>query len=763
MSSGDGLTEFEVVTLELEGMTCAACAARIEKGLGKLPGVKQANVNFAVETAQVRFDPAEVDVADMIGRVEKLGYKAHPKRERTADDADQAGKRREQKGRLLFSALLTIPLVWAMAVHFGLGQRLPVPSVFTDPWFQWVLATPVQFVIGWPFYAGAYKAVRSGGANMDVLVVLGTTAAYGYSVYETVRWSLAGEHGGHAPELYFETSAVLITLILLGKWLESAAKGRSTAAIRSLLRLQAKSARVLRGTQETEISVEQVAVGDIVLIKPGEKIPVDGRVEAGGSDVDESMLTGESLPVRKHPGDAVFGATINGGGYLRIRASKVGADTALAQILRAVEQAQGSKAPIQRIADGIAGWFVPVVVAIAAASAAGSYFWWEQGDAAASIERAIAVLVIACPCALGLATPTSIMAGSGRAAEWGILFKGGEHLELTHRVDTIVFDKTGTITAGKPALTDIWPAPGIWESDLLRRVGALEALSEHPIAAAIAAEARSRAAGEPLPEVREFRAEAGGGVSGVVEGMRLAAGTADWTKRLGTRIPESAAAALHRLESEGKTAVLASADGRWIGTLAVADAIRPTSRAALERLRGLGLELWLVTGDNEPTARAVASRVGISRIRAGVLPADKAKAVAELQAGGRKVAMVGDGINDAPALAQADIGIAMGGGADVALETADVTLLRNDLHGVADAILASRLTMKNIRQNLFWALAYNCIGIPIAAAGYLEPWIAGAAMALSSVSVVLNSLRLQRMQPERPAGSPNAKRTLLQR
>ncbi|WP_275901490.1 heavy metal translocating P-type ATPase [Cohnella algarum] len=731
--------EKEIARFKLEGMTCAACANRIEKGISKMPGVASASVNFAMETARIEYAPGAVSVADMQRKVEQLGYKAVAEREGDKPDDRRDKELRRQKGKLIASALLSLPLLWSMVAHFSFTSWMYIPDLLMNPWVQLALATPVQFYIGKAFYVGAYKALRNKSANMDVLVALGTSAAYFYSLYLTVDWSLSGGGAHHAPSLYFETSAILITLVLLGKWFETLAKGRTSEAIRSLMKLRAKTAVVVRDGEERQVPAEEVVRGDIVLVRPGEKIPVDGEVLDGESAVDESMLTGESLPVAKKAGDAVFGATINKNGALRFRATKVGKDSALAQIIRVVEEAQGSKAPIQRVADVISGIFVPIVVAVAAAAFVAWYFFAAPGELSEALENAIAILVIACPCALGLATPTSIMAGSGRAAELGILFKGGEHLEQTHKIDTVVLDKTGTVTKGKPELTDVRAADD--ETEFLRLVGAAEKASEHPLAEAIVAGIRERGIG--LPEAASFEALPGFGVKAEIEGKRIWIGT----RRLMESLDVDASGAyeeLEALERQGKTAMLAAVDGRFAGIVAVADTVKETSKAAVARLREMGIQVIMITGDNERTAKAIADQVGIAEVRAEVLPEQKAAEVRKLQALGRTVAMVGDGINDAPALATANVGMAVGTGTDVAMEAADVTLMRGDLSGIPDAIEMSRKTMRNIKQNLFWALGYNTLGIPVAAIGLLAPWVAGAAMALSSVSVVLNALRLQR-------------------
>lgn len=731
----------ETAQFQLEGMTCAACANRIEKGLNKLPGVAKATVNFAMETAHVEYFPGDISIVEIEQKVRDLGYKATVKQE-DAEPADHREKEiQRQRRRLMVSAILSLPLLWSMAAHFSFTSWIYVPDLFMNPWFQLILATPVQLIIGRTFYVGAYKALRNRSANMDVLVALGTSAAYFYSLYVTLDWFAAGGDHQHGPAMYYETSAILITLVILGKLLEARAKGRTSAAIQSLMGLQAKTALVVRDGKEMTVPVEEVAAGDVVLVRPGEKVPVDGVVLEGNSSVDESMLTGESIPVEKKAGDPVIGATINKNGVLKIQATKVGKETALAQIVKVVEEAQGSKAPIQRVADRISGIFVPIVVGIAAVTFLIWYVLAAPGDFAGALEKAIAVLVIACPCALGLATPTSIMAGSGRAAEHGILFKGGEHLEQTHQVDTVVLDKTGTVTKGKPELTDVISFGD--ETEFLKLVGAAEKSSEHPLAEAIVKGVQARNLEIPNPE--SFEAIPGYGIKAAVEGKEVLIGT----RRLMETYQVEASHAyetMAQLEEDGKTAMLVAVDRRCAGIVAAADTVKDTSKDAIRRLKDMGLEVIMITGDNERTAKAIAAQVGIDRVLAEVLPEGKAEEVKKLQAEGKIVAMVGDGINDAPALATADIGMAIGTGTDVAMEAADVTLMRGDLSSIPDAIYMSRKTMTNIRENLFWALAYNSIGIPIAALGFLAPWVAGAAMALSSVSVVLNALRLQRVK-----------------
>ncbi|MGM0860977.1 MAG: copper-exporting P-type ATPase CopA [Bacillota bacterium] len=729
----------EKAEFQIAGMTCAACANRIEKRLNKTEGVNSAPVNFALETVAVEYNPKEVTINDLKEAVAKLGYQLEQKGEADGETESPLKKeQRKQTARLIFSAILSFPLLWAMVSHFSFTSFIWVPDIFMNPWMQFALATPVQFVIGWPFYTGAYKALRNKSANMDVLVALGTTAAYVYSLYLTIQ-SL-GAHG-HTDGLYYETSAILLTLILLGKRFEAKAKGRSSDAIKKLMKLQAKTATVVREGQEQVIPIEDVMTGDLVYVKPGERIPVDGEVTEGRSAVDESMITGESIPVDKSPGDSVTGATLNANGFLKIKAVNVGKDTALSQIIRVVEEAQGSKAPIQRLADQISGIFVPIVLGIALITFLIWYFWAAPGDVGEAISKLIAVLVIACPCALGLATPTSIMAGSGRSAEFGILFKGGEHLEKTHRLDTIVLDKTGTVTNGKPVLTDAVAADGFEETELLRLAAAAETGSEHPLGEAIAAGVKEK--GIDIPKLTRFEAKIGAGVSAEAAGKKILVGSRRLMESEGVQ-HEALLSQMSALEGEGKTVMLVSVDGEPAGLIAVADTIKETSREAVKRLMSMGLEVIMMTGDNRKTAEAIAKEAGITRVIAEVRPEQKAEEISRLQQTGSRVAMVGDGINDAPALATADIGMAIGTGTDIAMETADITLIRGDLNSIADAIRMSRLTMKNIKQNLFWALGYNTLGIPIAAFGFLAPWVAGAAMAFSSVSVVLNALRLQR-------------------
>ncbi|MBO1001307.1 heavy metal translocating P-type ATPase [Pseudogracilibacillus auburnensis] len=729
-------TEFDI-----SGMTCAACATKIEKGIRKMEGVSSANVNFALETISVTYNEKEVQPSEMVAKVKKLGYELIPKEDNQDKMDHKQAEIRKQTRKFIFSAILTLPLLWTMVAHFNFLSFIYLPDIFMNPWFQLALATPVQFIVGAQFYKGAYTSLRNKSANMDVLVALGTSAAYFYSLYLSFEWMNAGGVG--EPELYFEAAAVIITLILLGKLFEVRAKGKTSQAIQKLLDLQAKTARVVRNGMEQEIPIEEVLEGDVILVRPGEKIPVDGVIIEGQSAIDESMLTGESIPIDKVPGDAVIGATINKNGSLKMNATKVGKDTALAQIVKVVEDAQGSKADIQRLADKISGVFVPIVVVIAIATFFIWFFVVTPGDFRSSLIPMISILVIACPCALGLATPTSIMAGSGRAAEMGLLYKGGEHLETTQSIDTVVLDKTGTVTKGEPTLTDIVVADGFQEKDVLQLVGSAENQSEHPLAQAIVRGVEEK--NITLLEAESFEALPGYGIRAVIEGKELFVGTRKLMREQEISILNETEEKMEQLEQDGKTAMLLAIAGQIAGVIAVADTVKETSKEAIARMHKLGLEVIMLTGDNERTADAIAKQVDINQVIAEVLPDQKSEAIKKLQAKGKKVAMVGDGINDAPALAMADVGMAVGTGTDIAIEAADITLMRGNLNSVADAVIMSQKTMRNIKQNLFFAFIYNTIGIPIAAIGLLAPWVAGAAMAFSSVSVVLNALRLQRV------------------
>ncbi len=763
------------ITLGVTGMTCASCVAVIEKTLGKMSGVVSATVNLAAETVTVVLDPAVVSVDEVLGAIKGAGYTpiVIPEAHETGDSARDLQKEAQerhlthQRRLFVFSAVLAVPaFLFTMVPPF----MEVVPVVLAtwlansvggawDPhmvmkYFGLILVTPVQFIAGAQFYRGFWHAIKRRTGNMDTLIAIGTSAAYFYSLAATF-WLVK-------EPVFYEVAAMLITFVLLGKLLEARAKGKTGDAIKKLMGLAAKTARVVRGGVETDIPVEQVLVGDIVVVRPGEKIPVDGVVVDGNSSVDESMLTGESIPVEKHEGDTVIGATINKLGALRFKATKVGKDTALAQIIRLVEDAQGSRAPIQRFADRISSVFVPAVVAIAVVTFLvwlflGPTFFPGALDGFTPFVKALlvgtAVLVIACPCALGLATPTAIMVGTGKGAENGILIKSGEALETTHEVSAIVFDKTGTLTHGRPVVTEYEVFSDAIDRDVFFQLSAaLERSSEHPLAEAIVAHAK--AASIELPAVTGFEAVPGHGVRGVVEGHQVVLGNRRLMEHESCDLG-AWASRIEVLEGEGKTVMIAAIDGAPAGLIAVADTLKENSREAVARLREMGVDVYMITGDNRRTAEAIAEQAGISadHVLAEVLPEHKAEEVAKLQAAGKRVAMVGDGINDTPALAQADIGIAMGAGTDVAMETGGIVLMKNDLRDVVTAIELSRATIRRIRWNFVWALGYNSIGIPIAALGFLRPELAGGAMALSSVSVVMSSLLLRRFRPSLRARS----------
>ncbi len=718
-------------TIDITGMTCAACSTKIERKLGKLPGVSMANVNLTTEKATVEFVGITSD--DLIKTIKGLGYGARVAQNDV--DADSLRRRREMHVMIaLFVVGLvgTVPLIIANMILMPIRIYSPV---LHNPWVQLILASMVQVIVGWRFYRGAWINLSQGSANMDVLVALGTSAAYLYSI--ALSFWLGGEN-------YYEASTTILTLIILGKTFEAVAKGRTSEAIKKLLGLQAKTARVLRAGVETEISIQDVNVGDQVVVRPGEKIPVDGLILEGRSAVDESMLTGESLPVDKKPGDPVTGATINRNGSLIFEATKVGRDTVLSQIVKMVEDAQGSKAPIQKLADQISGIFVPVVVAVATITL---LVWGiAVGDWTEAIHAAIAVLVIACPCALGLATPTAVMVGTGKGAETGILFKGGEHLEKAHKVSVVVLDKTGTITWGHPELTDVIPLGHLDRNELLTLTAAAETRSEHPLGQAIVRGAQEEGLSLPTPD--SFEAIPGFGLEAMIQGHSVRIGTRKLIARQGIDLPPDVETQMSELESSGKTAMLVVVADQLVGLVAVADTVKPTSAEAIAELRSLGLKVVMITGDNRRTADAIGSLVGVDTVLAEVLPGEKASEVERLKEGGKQVvAMVGDGINDAPALATADLGIAIGTGTDVAIEAASVTLMNGDLKGIATAFRLSRQTMRTIKENLFWAFIYNVIGLPMAAFGLMNPMIAGGAMAFSSVSVVSNSLLLKRYNP----------------
>jgi Cu+-exporting ATPase len=747
------------VMLSLSGMHCASCANLIERALKKVPGVKEGNVNFAAEKASVLFDGQSTTVPDLVKAVERAGYQAE-----LVDPQDtefEARKRHKEMSsyfrKFIFSLTLSLPLFYFMLLDFF--KWLPGAN-FLPPYFgiiSLILTTPIQVIIGYSFYKGMWSSLRMKTFNMDSLIAIGTSTAYIYSliyflIYITRTGSLIGLNGQKIPELYFETAAFLITFVILGKWLEMRAKGRTSDSIKKLMGLQAKTARVTRHGVTTDIPIEEVVKGDVVIVRPGEKIPVDGKIIKGHSAVDEAMITGESIPAEKKEGDMVIGATINKTGSFEFMVTRVGAETALAQIIRLVEEAQGSKAPIQAFADKIAAVFVPVVIGLAIVTFLVWYFLLGAGLSFA-LMAFTAVIVIACPCALGLATPTAIMVGTGRGAEQGILVKGGEPLEAACQVKAIVFDKTGTLTKGQPEVTDILTFTSQDEDDVITIAGSLEKLSEHPLAEAI----YNYTTKEKLPvaEVNNFNAVPGQGVVGEINGFKYFFGNRKLiTESAGLDI-QSIQRKVTRLEEAGKTVMLLANANEILGAVAVADTVKATSQEAVGRLQKMGIEVYMITGDNARTAQAIANQVGVTNVLADVLPEDKAQEIKKIQMTGKKVAMVGDGINDAPALAQADLGIAMGSGTDVAMETGGIVIIKNDLNDVITAIELSRETMGKIKQNMFFALFYNVIGIPIAArvfAGFglvLKPELAGLAMALSSISVVSNSLLLKYFRPRK--------------
>ena len=744
------------VSIPIQGMTCAACARTVERAVGRLNGVESAAVNFATEKASIKYDPGAVRLSEIRQAIARAGYKAMEAEGGSGVDEDKLRKEREIRvlwTKFIISALFAAPLLYIAMGAMVWWLKWPIPDWLKPMQYPFLyalveigLVTPVV-IVGYRFYTVGFKAIFRGSPNMDSLIAMGTSAAIGYSLYSTCR--IFNGDFKYVNDLYFETAGVIITLILLGKSLEAVSKGRTSEAIKKLMGLAPKTAVIIRGGKELEIPIEEVEAGDIILVKPGEKIPVDGEVVEGLTSVDESMLTGESIPVEKKIGDRVYGASLNKNGSIRFRATKVGSDTALAQIIKLVEQAQGSKAPIAKMADIVSGYFVPVVFGIAFLSA---LMWYISGKGAVfSLTIFISVLVIACPCALGLATPTAIMVGTGRGAEYGVLFKGGEALETTHKIKTIVFDKTGTITEGRPEVTDILTADLLDRNKLLQLAASAEKASEHPLGEAIVRGADKEGLAFIKPD--KFHALPGRGIEAEIEGKAVLLGNGklmlDKQIELLNMKDES-----DRLASEGKTPMYIAVNNQLAGIIAVADVIKESSARAVRKLRDMGIEVVMITGDNRRAAEAIAKQVGIDRVLAEVLPQDKADEVKKLQAEGKKTAMVGDGINDAPALAQADIGIAIGSGTDVAMESADIVLMRSDLMDVPAAIQLSKRTIRNIKQNLFWAFGYNIAGIPMAAGllyvfggSLLSPIFAAAAMSLSSVSVLTNALRLKGFKP----------------
>jgi Cu+-exporting ATPase len=754
------------VTLPIEGMTCASCVRRVEKALGKVEGVREASVNLATERAKVSFDPATATLEQMRAAVEKAGYRLGAPEARDAAPptatAEVAAAPVDEHERRRQDEIDDLRRKWSVSLPVGIGMMalmyVPLPIDAMDVLMPalLVVATVIQLWAGRSIYAAAWAAARHGGTNMNTLVALGTTVAWGYSAFTTL-WPGLAESAGLPVHVYFESSVVIIALILLGRWMEARAKKQTAGAIKALMGLQAKTARVIRDGVEQDVPIESVRVDDLVRVRPGEKVPVDGQIVEGSSALDESMLTGEPLPIEKTAGDTVIGATLNKTGSFVFRATKVGADTTLAQIVRLVEEAQGSKAPMQRLVDTIAGYFVPAVIGAATLT----FLFWlvagpETGRVAFAISTAIAVLIIACPCALGLATPTAIMVGTGKAAELGVLIRGGEALEQARRIDTIVLDKTGTLTRGKPAVTGVHLANGLAEPELLRLAAAAEVGSEHPLGEAIVARAREMALDLPKPEA--FQSITGQGVQAQVAGREVVLGNRALMERFGVRLDDLVERA-QEIARGGATPMFVAVGGQPVGVIAVADTLKPESADAVAQLKALGLEVWMLTGDNRATAETIAGEVGIEHVLAEVLPHEKAEKIKELQAQGRVVAMVGDGINDAPALAQADLGIAIGTGTDVAMAASDITLIGGDLRTIVSAIALSRRTVATIKQGLGWAFAYNVLLIPVAMGALypffgilLDPVLAAAAMAMSSVSVVTNALRLRGFKRPATAG-----------
>lgn len=745
------------LTVKLQGMSCASCASSVEQAIKSVPGVIECNVNFGMEQASIQYDSQKTNLATIQEAVDAAGYKALPLPEMAADEDDSDRKNRKSESQKLQRKLWTAGIISILLVVGAIpamtGLHLPfIPAWLHNYWLQLVLTSPVQFWCGKSFYVGAWKSLKRRVATMDTLIALGTSAAYFYSVFVTFSPGFFTAQG-LTPSVYYEVAASVVALILLGKTLENRAKGETSEAIRKLMGLQAKTARILRNGQELEVPLAEVEIGDIVQVRPGEQIPVDGEVIEGYSTIDEAMVTGESLPVKKQVGDEVIGATINKTGSFKFRTTRIGKDTFLAQIVKMVQDAQGSKAPIQKLADQVTGWFVPAVIAVALAT---FIVWFNAtGNLTLATVTMVEVLIIACPCALGLATPTAVMVGTGKGAENGILIKGAESLELAQKIQIIVLDKTGTLTVGKPTVTDFVTIKGTANSNelnLLQLAASVERNSEHPLGEAVVRYARSQEV--TLTDVKDFEAIAGSGVRGIVAGKLIALGTLRWMQELGfdTEYLELRARAL---ESASKTVFWIAVEGKIEAIMGIADALKPSSTQAVKALQKLGLEVVMLTGDNRATAESIAHSAGITRVFAEVRPDQKAAQIKALQAQGKIVAMVGDGINDAPALAIADVGIAIGTGTDIAIAASDITLISGDLQGIVTAIQLSRATMRNIRENLFFAFIYNIAGIPLAAGilypifGWLlNPIIAGGAMAFSSVSVLTNALRLRSFKPK---------------
>ncbi len=762
---GHAINDSQQVTIPIGGMTCAACASRVQKAISSLEGIQEASVNLITEKATVTYQPQVVRLSAIRHSIEKAGYQALTIQTSSVADDQRARKQKEIRAmwiRFIIAAAFALPLLYLAMAPMITGLSLPIPAALRPnahplayALAQLILVLPI-IGVGYRFYTVGFRALWQLGPNMDSLIAVGTTAAFGYSLYNVFQLAAGNAMAVHS--LYFESAGVIITLIMLGKSMEAVSKGRTSNAIQKLMGLAPRTAVILQNGQEAEVPIDEVELGDTVVVRPGARIPVDGTVLSGHTAIDESMLTGESLPVEKQTGDMVYAATVNTTGTLRFRAEKIGSDTALAQIVKLVEDAQGQKAPIAKLADVVSGYFVPVVMAIALAAGLAWYFG-TGGDIKFALTIFVSVLVIACPCALGLATPTAIMVATGKGAEYGILFKSGEALETAHKLDAIVFDKTGTLTRGEPAVTDVFPGDGITAEALLQLAASAEKPSEHPLGQAIVRHAADRKLSTST--VTGFKAIAGQGIQASISGKTILAGNHKLMEESGIALDRFAEKAAS-LSGEGKTPMFIAIDGQAAGIIAVADVVKPTSRAAIEALHALGIKTIMMTGDTAQTAAAIAAQAGISEVLSEVLPQDKAGEVQKLQQAGYKVAMVGDGINDAPALAQADIGIAIGSGTDVAMESADIVLMRSDPADVSTAIELSRRTIRNIKQNLFWAFGYNVIGIPIAAGllhlfggPLLNPMFAAAAMSLSSVSVVTNALRLKRFKPRQSVQKTN--------
>lgn len=728
--------------LAIKGMHCAACAVRIERAVAKIDGVTDVNINLTTEKGRITFQEDRTGIIEVINKINKIGFEANEiKVESTSIDRKKQKEIRVLQWEFFFSAVLTFPLAWAMLAHFEWATQIHVPKLFINPWFQLGITIPIQFIIGFQFYERAWKAIRSGSANMDVLVVLSTSAAFFYSHYLTITSYIKGS-SAHSVWLFYETSAFIITFVLLGKLLEAKTKLKTTEAIKKLYQLQTKTATLFTNGKESKLPVDQLSIGNVILIKPGEKVPIDGQVIKGHSLVDESLLTGESIPIEKEMGNFVYAGTINQNGILTIMVTKRNSETTLSQIIRIVEEAQSSKAPIQNIADKITGVFVPIVIMIAIVTFIAWYFVFLPGDFYEALEKVITVLIIACPCALGLATPTSVMVGSGRAAQLGILFKEGKFLELLCKSNVVIFDKTGTLTKGEAIVTNI-NVEHFSENAFLEIVGAVESASNHPLAKAIVKHVKGKI--RSLPNATEVQNMAGFGVGASVNGNDVVIASPRYFIKNNHVLPLKAMNLVNQYELEGKTVMAAIINSRFAGIIAVSDEIKPSSKKAISRLQQAGIDVLMLTGDNQNSARTVAKKIGIHNFRAEVTPQEKAEIIRSLQKKGVRVAMVGDGINDAPALAAADVGIAIGTGSDIAIESGNITVITGDLMRVVDAIAISKKTMINIKQNFLWAFFYNIFMIPFAMLGFMAPWLAGAAMALSSVSVVLNALRLKRV------------------